>query len=143
MRSEIFVVHYCVLLAFTSCETIAVAALNPFSPFLQRLALSCFSHKDSFRFLKKDESFQEERTWIQWSSGFMGCKHQSQWFLVSWFAVGRRDPTSRQPAQMFWILSFVYLSAPLMRCAIRVQCVGGVQLINFLRTWGEQRTPGA
>ncbi len=28
-----------------------------------------------------------------------------------------------------------------MRCAVRMRSVSGAQLINFLRTWGEQRTP--
>ncbi len=41
------------------------------------------------------------------------------------------------------MLSFVYTSALLTHCAIRVRCISGVQLINFLRTWGEQRIPGA
>ncbi len=35
------------------------------------------------------------------------------------------------------------MSAPLTRCAIRVQCVSSAQLINFPWTWGEQRTSGA
>ncbi len=50
----------------------------------------------------------------------------------------------------FWLfphlkttLSFAYTSVPLMRCAIRVWCVNGTRLINFSRTWDEQRTPNA
>ncbi len=35
------------------------------------------------------------------------------------------------------------MSAPLTHCAICARRVFGARLINFLRTWGEQRTPGA
>ncbi len=42
MNGETFVVHYCILLAFTSCETTVVASLSPYSLFLERLTLSCF-----------------------------------------------------------------------------------------------------
>ncbi len=48
-----------------------------------------FFYLRTHRFLKKGESFQEKRTCIQGNSGFTACKHQSQWFLVSWFSVGR------------------------------------------------------
>ncbi len=41
------------------------------------------------------------------------------------------------------LLNLVYMSAPLTRCAVCVRWVFGVRLINFPRTWGEQRTPGA
>ncbi len=42
-----------------------------------------------------------------------------------------------------WLhLSFVYTSAPLTRCALRMWRASSARLINFLRTWGEQRTPG-
>ncbi len=37
----------------------------------------------------------------------------------------------------------MYTSVPLTCCTIRVRHVFDVQLINFTRTWGEQRTPGA
>ncbi len=40
-------------------------------------------------------------------------------------------------------LNLVYTSAPLTCWAIRVWCIFGTRLINFLRTWGEQRTPSA
>ncbi len=40
-------------------------------------------------------------------------------------------------------LNLVYSSAPLTCWAIRVWRVFGTRLINFPRTWGEQRTPGA
>ncbi len=40
-------------------------------------------------------------------------------------------------------LSFVYTSAPLTYCAVCVWCISSAQLINFLQTWGEQRTPSA
>ncbi len=40
-------------------------------------------------------------------------------------------------------ISFVYTSAPLTLCAVRRRRVSNVRLINFLWTWGEQRTPGA
>ncbi len=39
--------------------------------------------------------------------------------------------------------NLVYTSAPLTRCAVRILRIFGAWLINFLRTWGEQRTPGA
>ncbi len=40
-------------------------------------------------------------------------------------------------------LSFVYMSAPLTCCVVRARRVSGMWLINFPRTWGEQRTPDA
>ncbi len=46
-----------------------------------------FFHTRTRWFLRKAESFQEWRTWIQ--SEFTGCKHQSQWLLESWYVVGR------------------------------------------------------
>ncbi len=48
-----------------------------------------FFHTRTRRFLKKGEFFQEGQTWIQRSSGFTGCKYQSQWFLVSWCTLRR------------------------------------------------------
>ncbi len=41
------------------------------------------------------------------------------------------------------ILSFVYTSAPLMRCTVRMRRISGARLINFPQTLGEQRTPNA
>ncbi len=41
------------------------------------------------------------------------------------------------------VLNLVYTSAPLTRCTVRMRRVFGARLIYFLRTWGEQRTPGA
>ncbi len=40
-------------------------------------------------------------------------------------------------------ISFVYTSAPLTHCIICMQRISGTRLINFPRTWGEQRTPNA
>ncbi len=48
-----------------------------------------FFHTKTRMSLKEGESFKEGWTWIQGSSGFMGCKRQSQWFLDGWLAVGR------------------------------------------------------
>ncbi len=41
------------------------------------------------------------------------------------------------------VYSFVYTSATLMRCVVCMRRVSGARLINFPRTRGEQRTPGA
>ncbi len=50
---------------------------------------------------------------------------------------------STQFSSIFDILNLVHTSAPLTRCVIRMQHVFGARLINFPRTWGEQRTSGA
>ncbi len=39
--------------------------------------------------------------------------------------------------------NFVYTSVPFTRCTIRMRRISGTWLINFPRTRGEQRTPGA
>ncbi len=53
--------------------------------------------------------------------------------------VGRKSLNSHQA----FTLNLLYTSAPLTRCAVCVRRVFGPWLINFSRTWGEQRTPGA
>ncbi len=90
-------------------------------------------------------------------------KKNADWFLdslVGFLTLGRIchlwkfragmwiDPFGVPLLLHYWkyinnLLSFVYTSTPLTRWDIRVRRISDAWLINFPRTWGEQRTPNA
>ncbi len=96
MKSETFVVGYCVLLAFTflcnhcCCFIDSMLALlgkiSPSSKTCCKIMFFCTRTRTGF-WRRAIKSFWERRMWIQRNSGFTGCKCRSQWFLVSWFLI--------------------------------------------------------